>query len=390
MRRIFLVLMVLTLVLPLRPAWAENEGPVEEFFDILNLDTRDDGGVYTLYDPDDNVIMRTARHIHTGDTWIGMDDRKWEVNRVEGDNAYAKLARTNDQSLLRRFQAAFSSLFPDNLPAQQGEKAAQKIGVYNTHGAESYVPDDGTESIPEGGGIINVAESLSNALEENGVKVINSKETHVPHDAGAYKRSRETVEEMMGEGVDAVIDVHRDAVAAEEYLEDGMVQVQLVVGRQNQNQAANQEFAENLKAIADEKYPGLVKGIFSAKGNYNQDMSPTSMLIEVGTHENDKDGAEESVAKFADVVSIALYGKEDLTEQQAPAVQQPKAAAKGSTVWRTILWLLAIVVVGGGIFLYVSSGSWPEMKRKLKGFTKGEFGDLFKLRLKNRGDNDRK
>ena len=71
-----------------------------------------------------------------------------------------------------------------------------------------------------------------------------------------------------------------------------MVQIQLVVGRQNQNQAANQEFAEKLKAVADEKYPGLVKGIFAAKGNYNQDMMPTSILIEVSTHENEKEAAQ--------------------------------------------------------------------------------------------------
>jgi len=385
MKRWFLIPLVLALVLSLGPAQAEEDNPVEEFFDHLNLDTRDDGGVYTLMDQDGNVLMRTGRHIHVGDTWIGMDNRKWEVSHVEGDNAYAGLVgRKSSQTLLSQFWRFVAPLNSGARQVQQKDDVKRRIGVYNTHGAEAYVPDDGTDSVTEGGGIIDVADSLRGSLEKNGVEVVQSKNTHVPHDAGAYKRSRETVEEMVGEGVDAVIDVHRDAVPAEEYIADGMVQIQLVVGRQNQNQAANQEFAEDLKAAADEKYPGLVKGIFSAKGNYNQDMSPTSMLIEVGTHETDKDSAEESVAKFADVLSTSLYGTDNLAQQE-PTKQE---TTSGSTVWRTILWLLAIVVLGGGIFLYISAGSWPEMKRKLKGFTRGEFGDLFKFSLKNRGGDD--
>lgn len=381
MKRILLLVLVLALAVPLGPTWAEND-PVEEFFDHLNLDTRDDGGTYTLMDQEGNVLMRTGRHVHTGDTWIGADNRKWEVYRVEGDNAFARQVRSsNDQTLFYRFRSVIAGFFIETRPVQQENNVENRVGVYNTHGAEAYVPNDGAESLPEGGGIIDVAESLASSLKESGIEVVQSRETHVPHDAGAYKRSRETVEEIMNEGVDAVIDVHRDAIAAEEYLEDNMVQVQLVVGRQNQNQAVNQEFAENLKAAADERYPGLVKGIFSAKGNYNQDMSPTSMLIEVGTHENDKEGAQESVAKFAEVLSATLYG----AEAAQPGAQQ---TAAGGTIWRTILWLLAIVVIGGGIFLYISAGSWPEMKRKLKGFAKGEFGDLFKLRMNNRGGKD--
>lgn len=384
MKRIGIILLALALMLPLNPARAQGD-LAEEFFELINLDTRDDGGFYTLRDQEGNVLMRTARHIHVGDSWIGMDNRRWEVYEVEGDDALARpISRERGQSILGKIRTAVAILFPGSQPVQEEGNVNKKIGVYNTHGAESYVPNDGTDSIPEGGGIIDVAQSLAKALEENGVKVVDSKETHVPHDPGAYKRSRETVEEIMGEGVDAVVDVHRDAIPAEEYqTEDGTVQIQLVVGRQNQNQAANQAFAEELKAVADEKYPGLIKGIFSAKGNYNQDMSPHSILIEVGTHETNKEAAEESATKFADVLTTLLYGR-------AEAAQDPVSQPRGQnrTVLSTILWLLAIVIIGGGAYLYISAGSWPEMKRKLQGFVKGEFGDLFKARVRNRGGGD--
>lgn len=378
-----LALCTLLLMFNLLPAGAE-ESVIEEFFDLISLDARDDGGAYTIVDQEGNVLMRTARHVHVGDRWQGEDNRRWEVLSVHGDEASAAPASDRqERTWLQGVREVLRGAFFPAVPVQQSEKTERKIGLYSTHGAEAYVPNDGAESVPQGGGVIDVASSLKDGLERDGVAVTQSKETHVPHDANAYKRSRDTAQELLQGGVDAVIDVHRDAIAGEEYLKDDMVQIQLVVGRQNQNQAANQEFAEKLKAEADKQYPGLIKGIFSAKGNYNQDMSPRSLLIEVGTHENNKNGAEESVAKFADVLTAVLYGN------PAAAQQTKKATASGGTVWRTIFWILAILVVGGGAFLYISAGSWEEMKTKLKGFTRGEFGDLFRLGSKNRGDQEK-
>ena len=76
-------------------------------------------------------------------------------------------------------------------------------------------------------------------------------------------------------------------------------QIRLVVGRQNQNMQANLDFAKQIKAYYDEKKPGLIKGIFMAKGNYNQDLAPRSILIEVGTHTNSLEAAQNGAAVFA-------------------------------------------------------------------------------------------
>lgn len=59
-----------------------------------------------------------------------------------------------------------------------------------------------------------------------------------------------------------------------------LAKTQLVVGRQNPQMNTVNNFAQQLKAIADNKYPGLVKGIFYGKGGYNQDIYPRSILIE--------------------------------------------------------------------------------------------------------------
>ncbi len=150
--------------------------------------------------------------------------------------------------------------------------------------------------------------SFTRELEDRHINVIHSTNTHVPHDAGAYHRSRRTMEEMAKEEPIAFFDIHRDAVPPQEYIEqvagDNKVQLLLVLGRQNQNISNNLRFAELLKAEADKKYPGLVKGILKAQGNYNQDMSPPrSLLLEIGAHENRREGAEETAQLFAGVIA---------------------------------------------------------------------------------------
>ena len=217
MRRLLLAALALFLIFNQFPAGAEEDS-VEVFFDLISLDTRDDGGVYTITDEQGNVLMRTARHVHVDDRWIGMDNRRWEVFDVEGDEATAKLSGRGGQSWLQRVSAFIVRTFSQAEPVQQQETTEKKIGIYSSHGAESYVPNDGSDSVSSGGGIIDVASSLKAGLEQDGVTAIQSTETHVPHDAGAYKRSRNTAQELLSDGVDAVIDVHRDAIDAEEYL----------------------------------------------------------------------------------------------------------------------------------------------------------------------------
>ena len=84
--------------------------------------------------------------------------------------------------------------------------------------------------------------------------------------------------------------------------------VRLFVGRTNQNAAENKAFAQQIKAEADREYPGLIKDIFIGKGNYNQDLSPNSLLLEFGTHEIDKEKAQEATGYIAEVLDNVLFG----------------------------------------------------------------------------------
>lgn len=360
-------------------------GTAEDFFDLNNLDEREEGFYVVKNEEDERDILRTARLLHVGDEYIDMHNRHFRVVRITDDIAWARMIEESDS------EASVSITLPLNIfgrgaaddehkdHATPVEADEQKIAVYHSHGAESYVPSDGEESIDEGGGILEVGRVFTESLEEQGFEVIHSTETHVPHDAGAYQRSRRTKEELMKDNVDIFFDVHRDAVPEEEYLEEvegqERVQVLLVLGRQNQNAANNEQFAEELKAAADEESPGLVKGILMANGSYNQDMSARSVLLEIGGHENEREQAEESAAIFAGVVGD-YFGAAGAPGEGVAAGRGATITGEGGIAATSALLFLFIVIGGAFIFLLISAGSWEEAVTRLKNFFTREFADV--------------
>jgi len=356
-----------------------STGESQEFFEFLNPDERTDGEYYTLVDEEGNAIMKTHRHLHEGDSFIGGDNRFFEVFKVEDNLAYARQVDSSPAlgPSLAPLTKGISRFLPFEFPVifQGDEEKDRTIGIYHSHGAESYVPSDGSESIPEGGGVLKVGETFASRLEQEGVEVIHSQETHVPHDSGAYLRSRRTAEELLKENPDAVFDLHRDAVPPQEYLAeiDGeeRVQITLVVGRQNQNSGNNQDFAEGLKQVADEKHPNLIRGILMAKGNYNQDMNPRKLLLEVGTHENSREDAEESIDLFAEVATTYLYDTGAGDEQRGALPDSPSGA--GGIAFGRVIGLIFLALLAAAAFLLISTGSFEELKAKVKNFAQREF-----------------
>jgi stage II sporulation protein P len=181
----------------------------------------------------------------------------------------------------------------------------------------------------------------------------------------------------MGDNADVFFDLHRDAVPAEEYKKivegEPTVQIMFVVGRQNPNVSINRRFAESLKKATDRLYPGLIKGIFMARGNYNQDMSPLSLLLEAGTYQNTKDGAKRSVTLFADAVKYYFAGPEGARAQEAV----------GGTALRIALWIILIVPLAVAAYLLISTRSIEEARARITSFYRKEFAE-FKAR--RRGD----
>ena len=211
----------------------------------------------------------------------------------------------------------------------------KKIALYCTHSDESYIEGDGTESDEERGGIYDVAAAFGDALEELGVSVTLSDATHHPHDAGAYRRSRQTAVELLKDGPSAIFDIHPrrhprpGRVCNATIGNEKMSKVRLLVGKGNQNKDANLSFAKQIKAVADKMYPGLIKDIYMGKGAYNQDLAPRSVLLEFGTHTLPKERVLASTGPMSEVVYKALYGG---VTGSAGASDASRAPAAGETV----------------------------------------------------------
>ncbi len=316
--------------------------------------------VSSVYDQEGNYVFGTAMGVSAGDIYISEDNIEYLIETVNGSRAIAK--KVGEVDLMENFSGKAGILTPI---AAQGKKL---IGIYHTHNGESYLP--GPENVEGHGEIHTIGRELSKALEQKGIEVSMLDNLHLPHDGAAYTRSRATALDLARKGPDAIFDVHRDAVPRkEEYLKNvnGQLvsQVRFVVGRQNPNKKVNDKFARQLKAVADKKYPGLVKGIFYGRGTYNQEISPRSLLLEFGSHVTTKEQAGVSTQMMADTISSLLYGEE------GEAVK----TGDNRSAFSTIAWIVGILIVAILVFLLINEGSWAGVIKRIKGFFGREIFD---------------
>jgi stage II sporulation protein P len=350
--RLVVILLTVLFTLSAGLAWASHE-------------ERTGGNYFTLIDEQNKVVHQTGFKVYPGDIYIAADNSRYRVVDVISDNTARCVYQGKEtMPVIAGLEENSASIFDRSVPVvKTGKKPT--IAVYHTHSDESYVPTDGKESINGNGGIYDVGESLVKKLQDKGYKVVYNKTNHNPHDINAYNRSRKTAAQLLKNQPDAILDVHRDAVPPGQYQTNvkgqDVTKIKLVVGRSNPNMKTNLEFAKKIKAVMDKKEPGLSNGIFIGKGDYNQDLSPRSMLIEVGAHTNPKQEAEHAAALFADVIPTVIGASNGTANTRtSTATGQPAAKPmtndnQGSGV--TILIILVVVAAAAGIFYFINRGS---------------------------------
>ncbi len=404
MRRALVILLCLML-LPVSAARAD------EWYETSS-------GYYTVHGPSGDVLFTYAGQVSVGDEYIAEDNKYYRISSVNGSTRTATAEFVRDESMPEAMLSMLSS---------QNGKDKRLIAMYSTHSDESYVPTDGTESKENGkGGIYDVGAELKKELEARGIEVIYDETNHLPHDAGAYRRSRQTAVNLIKKMPAAVIDIHRDGIPdAGEYDKkiegEDASRVRLLVGRSNPNRSANQEFAKQLKSNADKKYPGLIKDIFIGKGNYNQELMPHSILVEFGTHTTEKERAVRSTAFMAEVIDSVVFGtksgasgdnatsapKTSVPDKPAPDKNNPSASGTLQTgesnalppveqqsvetpisqsnkgAGSGILWIVGVLVIGGLAFLGIVSSSKGRFGSRVKAFGSEITGGLIGNRRKD-------
>lgn len=325
--------------IPPRPVLASETGGSDEVRT---------GKYYSVKDEVGTEIFTTGHVVNVGDEFISDQDVRYQVTSVSGTSVVVKS--------LGKMEALLE--FPAPIGAGAKPAASTTVAVYHTHSDESYQPSDGSDSIPARGGVFQVGKSLAAALMQKGVKAVHSLTSHDPHDAGAYERSRRTLVQLLKDRPAAVFDVHRDAGPAKPYLKDlpgsGTVSKgMIVVGRTNPKMSSNLDFARRLMNAVNAKYSGLIKGIFLGKADFNQDLYDRALLLEMGTERTSKESAEKGVELIGGVV---------------PSVLGVSAGPSGRSSGRSIGWILGLAVAGTFVYLWISTGSWDEMRAKIMGW----------------------
>lgn len=311
-----------------------------------------DETIYTVVDEQGQPVTHYAGEAAVGDEYIAHDNSHYVIVSVD-EQAHMATARLEGAYPM----PDVSWLQADSLPVSAAS-TRRAVAIYCTHSDESYVPTDGEASITPRGSIYEVAEALKANLEQQGITVYYDDATHLPHDSGAYRRSRATAEGLLENGVDAIFDIHRDGIKDPGQYEttiDGeqTSMVRLLVGRANQNQAENKAFAVEIKAVADALYPELIRDIYIGKGTYNQDLSPNSVLLEFGTHTIDKERAENATRYMAAAIEKTLYGG---VSGAAGEGGQAAGSTRERSAWIAIAWIAGIVVVGVCVYGFASTG----------------------------------
>lgn len=340
--------------------------------------------VYSIYDKNGAYVTHFVGTPDAGDEYIARDNSHYIVRAVDTN------AHTAQAEKIGTYDMPNVDWLQDESLAVSAGMQKNAVAIYCTHSDESYVPSDGESSITPRGTIYEVAEALKKNLEAQGITVYYDNATHLPHDSGAYKRSRVTAQNLLEDGVDAIFDIHRDGIEDPGQYEttiDGAdaSMVRLLVGRANQNQAENKAFAVELKAVADKLYPELIRDIYIGKGTYNQDLSPNSVLLEFGTHTIDKERATKATEYMAKTINKTLYGGvSGAAGYTGKNEGTPSSDARDKSAWVSVAWIGGIVLVGVVLFAFLSTGNLKEAMGKVKRGANEMTGGLFGKRNKEK------
>ena len=180
--------------------------------------------------------------------------------------------------------------------------------ILHTHATESYTKEPGQiyeedsdyRTFNASYNMLSIGEELTRVLTAGGISVLHDRTLHdYPSFSGSYNHARQTIRAYLEAfpTITMVIDLHREAL---DFEEDPQLTTMATVGKQSSAQLMlvagtdynvsytgwqeNLALGVKLTAVLEKMYPGITRPIQLRPQRFNLDMTPGSILVEVGAN----------------------------------------------------------------------------------------------------------
>lgn len=191
---------------------------------------------------------------------------------------------------------------------------APAVLIVHTHATESYTQtpqsvyeeDAAYRTLDQRYNMVSIGEEVARVLEAGGITVLHDKSYHdYPSYNGSYGNARISIEEYLRRypSIRMVLDIHRDASDGADGSQmtttatvggQSSAQIMVVVGtdaggNHHPDWQSNLALGLKLTALMERSDPGVTRPVSLRASRFNMDLTPGSLLIEVGaagnTHE---------------------------------------------------------------------------------------------------------
>jgi len=215
-------------------------------------------------------------------------------------------------------------------PASSAAKPeSPAVFIYHSHNRESWnhvmLEKKASSPSDDDVNITLVGDRFARLLQDQGISALTGEEDisetlkREKLDYGqSYSVSRRAVDKALeaNPSIRYFFDIHRDANIAREKATvtiDGTAyaRIMFVIGTAHERYEENKAFAEALNKLLVERYPGLSRGILTksahqGNGEYNQSVSPGSLLVEIGSEISTLQESLRTAEALADVFARYL------------------------------------------------------------------------------------
>ncbi|OBY81043.1 stage II sporulation protein P [Paenibacillus sp. KS1] len=225
------------------------------------------------------------------------------------------------------------------------------VFIYHSHNRESFNPllkkESSNPNDPKKN-ITLVGKRLQEQLEKRGIGASHSNKDYSSSVEGynwnmSYKYSKQTVKQAMSanQELQFFFDIHRDSNRRKESTVTingkDYARVYFIIGHLNPNWKKNEQFANEIHERLEKNYPGISRGIFGktalqGNGEYNQSLSPNSVVIEVGGVDNTMEELYRTADILADYIADIVQKKKDAKPVNKPIPNPTNGKNVGKTV----------------------------------------------------------